>query len=109
MDICKQRATQLDLQYQNTLQELNHVQSELKSFQTDKVMQPLYLNNHHVVFQESRHNNERDTNRKRMRVLNEKVTLLETQLTDSHQRLKQTEDSLHSTEEEKRKLLQKLS
>ena len=61
------------------------------------------------TLKDNKHEDEKDTNRKNIKTLSDKVVLLQSQLCESNQRLKETESALQFREEERTKLLHKLS
>ena len=63
----------------------------------------------HCLYQDNRQGNERDRNRKKIRELSNQVTLLDSQLNTSNKQLRKTEGAVKKLEEDKRKLLCKLS
>ncbi|XP_019849251.1 PREDICTED: putative leucine-rich repeat-containing protein DDB_G0290503 isoform X7 [Amphimedon queenslandica] len=94
LKLCKKRASELDSRYKDSLKELERTQTELDVLRTSGKAQQ---------------NSDRKATQKRLQMLNEKVSLLEIQLNTTTERLEETEQALVSVEQEKRKLLHKLS
>lgn len=62
-----------------------------------------------VTLKDIKHKDEKEKTRKQIQTLNDRIVLLECQLIESNQKLIETETKLQFGEDEKRRLLHKLS
>jgi hypothetical protein len=95
--MCKKAGRELDVKYRESLEQLQIDQRKLEDLQQ-------MIENEDVKTAD-----EKNTNKKKIRLLEEKLILLQSQLDDSIEKLRETQVTLDFGEEEKRKLLHKLS
>jgi multidrug efflux pump subunit AcrA (membrane-fusion protein) len=97
LQMCKKAGRELDVKYRESLEQLQIDQRKLEDLQQ-------MIENEDVKTAD-----EKNTNKKKIRLLEEKLILLQSQLDDSIEKLRETQVTLDFGEEEKRKLLHKLS